>query len=483
MNSLYTLKNITLKYPLAGEQSVNTEVTALNNLSLDIYENEFLAILGGNGSGKSSLAKLLAGLAGNFTGEITYRGQPVTNYDRDIFSDVTMILQEPQNQILMPTVRDEIAFPLENRKLSPDQIDLKTGAIAKQFRLENLLDRKTDELSGGQITSLALATALVTDPKVIILDEPDSHLDSDSRQILTDFTTSRKNNLTVILISQYLESIKGADRCLILGEGKSYFCGVPHELFANREVLENSGLFPQTRRSVKENIIERSEANRNKINPNLALKDVSFSYDKANPVLADINLEIFPGEIIGLYGPSGSGKTTLGFLMAGLYKPDKGMILLNGNSLDKMTPKQIRSQIAISMQFPERALIGHTVAEDIAFGPQNLNLNDIDSRVESNLRQFKLEYLRSRHPFTLSGGQKRRSALAGVIALDSAIIILDEPTAGLDPQSTADFIGWIAGNRNHTFIMISHDCGLLDSICDRQIKLIAGKIGEPVVSL
>jgi energy-coupling factor transporter ATP-binding protein EcfA2 len=477
MNPLYSLKNITLKYPLAADKSAVSAVTAIDNLSLDIFENEFLAILGGNGSGKSSLAKLLAGLAGNYSGDIFYKGEPVINYDRDIFSDVAMILQEPQNQILMPSVNEEIAMPLENRQVPPEQITEKVNQIAGLFGLGEMLDKKTDKLSGGQITALALATALVIDPKVLILDEPDSHLDQSSRDILADFIKKNKGRLTFILISQYPESAKNADRCLILEDGYQLFLGPADQLFQDEPLKEKSRLFPKSPKT------NESKANHpgkypDRFPPILSLKNVSFSYDKVNSVIRDINLEIYPGEKIGLAGLSGSGKSTLGLLMAGLLKPERGEIILNNSPIQKLPIKQLRQAVTMSMQFPERALIGHTVKEDIAFGPINLEYPDIENQVAQKLRQFRLENLGTRHPFTLSGGQKRRAGLAGIMAIDSSIVILDEPTAAMDPQSTAEFIEWLDHDMDHTFVIISHDQSLFSSVCQSMIYLKTGEMME-----
>lgn len=481
MNPLYSLKNITLKYPLAETRAENEFVTALDNLSLDIYENEYLAILGGNGSGKSSLAKLLAGLSDCFNGEIRYRGEAVMKYDRDYFADVAMILQEPQNQILMPTVRDEIAFPLENRKLSPDLIMSKTENIAAQFHLEKLLDKKTEELSGGQITSLAMATALVVDPKILILDEPDSHLDKDSRLMLQGYINNHKAKITIILITQFPETAGNADRCLVLENGRLLYLGLTRGFFENESLKEETKLFPKFPNPDVTIDYQESLTN-SKSKPILKLKNVCYSYDKHNPVLNHINLDIYPGSKVGLFGPSGAGKSTLGLLMAGLLKSESGEILLNNTPFQQIPSRELRKTIAYSMQFPERALIGHTVAEDIAFGPENLGHDDIARRVEENIQNYNLNELENRHPFTLSGGQKRKVALAGIMAINSPIVILDEPTAALDPRSAAEFVRWLINDKSHTFIIISHDRRLLDLTCTNLIHLQSGRIAKSAIN-
>jgi energy-coupling factor transport system ATP-binding protein len=477
MNFLYSLKDISLNYNLIGDSAKDQKIAALKNLTLEIHENELLVILGANGSGKSSLAKLLAGLADDFTGEISYRGIKITHYDREVFSDVALILQEPQNQVLMPTVAAEIAFSLENRGIPQDIISQKVKNMASRFGLNDMLDKSTDQLSGGQITTLALAASLVTNPKIIILDEPDSHLDYKSKKVLTRFIAENKGKITIVVISQYPGSTQTADRCLVLDDGKCLACGPPGEVLNDQLLMEKCHL-KITPESKKLPVFKRNDGNiaaSDRI-PVLVLEDISYAYEKNIPVLKNINLEIYSGERIGLIGPSGSGKTTLGLIIAGLLKPEQGRVLHEGKSIGNMPIRQLRRLVTMALQFPERALIEETVASDIAFGPRNLEYQNSESIVANMLKQFHIDHLGNRHPFTLSGGQKRRAALAGVMAIDSSILIFDEPTAALDPAATIEFLSFLIGHTEKTLVIISHDRELIGEVCTRAVEMDNGEI-------
>jgi len=244
MNCLYSLKNVCLKYPLVtGPYDDNGKsVLALNDLTLDIYENEYLVVLGANGCGKSSLGRLLAGIAQNVSGEIIYKGQKVESYNREIFADTTLVIQEPQNQLLMPTVTKELAFPLENRGYDYDIIQSKVKQTAAYFGLSKLMSACPEELSGGQTTSLAIACAMITDPDVIILDEPDSHLDSGTKKIVDEFIRQYHGHRTIILITQYPETARRAERVVILKEGRLTAEGKPGEILSNDQVLKDNNL-------------------------------------------------------------------------------------------------------------------------------------------------------------------------------------------------------------------------------------------------
>lgn len=448
-------------------------VQGLVDVDLDIYENEFIAVLGANGSGKSSLGRLLAGIAGNFSGELYFRGEKIVEYKRAIFNDVAMVIQEPQNQVIMPTVAEELSLPLRNRKIDDKQIAKLVGEAARQFGLQNFLDRSPDELSGGQITSLAIASSIITNPAVIIFDEPDSHLDLMSKNALNDFINRNRSKKTIILITQYAQSTPNAERVVILDKGKVHQIGRPKaiipQLDYSRDYLSVSS--PENSENLQE------IQNRNHENPmQLRLDHVAFSYIKNKKAVNDINLTINGGEKIGLVGPIGSGKTTLGLLMAGLLKPSAGEIYYNDMTLSNWDDLSLRKLITVAIQLPERALFEETVGDDIAFGPRNLGLDNIDSIVQSQLNSVGIAHLKTRHPFTLSGGEKRKAALAGILAMATRVVILDEPSAGLDYYSTLELAKLLKSCMSKTLIIISHDLNLIKTLCRRIIGLKDGQI-------
>lgn len=475
MKNLYSLENICLDYPLAGDTAAElNRVRALNNLGLEIYKGEFLTILGANGSGKSSLGKLLAGLADDFSGLIYYKDRNIESYRRDIFGEVTMVLQEPQNQLLMPTVAEELAYPLKNRGLSPDEIARRVEEYADLFGLNNLMENSPDELSGGEITTVAMASSLIVDPEVIILDEPDSHFDSDRKSVLDKLIRVYRRRKTIILITQYIEQAKSSDRIIILKDGTVVSEGKPADILTNEVLLDECGL--SSIHSVEKPEYSSPAWNTETGEPIIELCGVNFTYDLNKSVLKNIDLKICSNEKVGLMGKMGSGKSTLGLILAGLMKPDSGTIAINGKSVDNYSEKELRRIITMSMQFPERALFEETVADDVSFGPRNLANDNIERTVTDNLQFFSIENLRLRHPLTLSGGEKRKAALAGILAMNPEIAIFDEPTAALDPKSYKDLMLLLRQMKDKTLMIISHDATLLKNLCTRIIELRGGSI-------
>lgn len=481
MKFLYSLKNICLNYPCFGSSANHYEIPALRDLTLDIYENEYLVVLGANGSGKSSLGRLLAGLAGDFTGQLFHRGQEVIDYKRDVFADTAMVLQEPQNQLLMQTVREELALPLKNRSVGNEDIELKIEKIGERFGLKELFNKNPDELSGGQITTLAIAAALITDPRAIILDEPDSHLDSTIRKTLDDFIRQYRHCKTIILISQYPLSAQEADRVIIFNKGQLVAQGAPSEILDDTALLSKNNLkIPKGKNilSIKkketENLQQHNDADNN--DALITFNNVYFAYDNGKDVLKGIDLKLYRGQKVALVGPSGSGKTTLGLIIAGLLRSNRGEVSLDGKNTDIHSNKTRRYPVTMAMQFPERAMFEETVADDIAFGPKNLGKNDIYGIVDEQLSNFKIIAISKRHPFSLSGGEKRKAALAGILAMERETIILDEPSAALDPASTDELIELINSYQNKTVVVISHDLDFIAATCSRIIGMKAGNI-------
>ena len=480
MKILYSLKDVSLNYPQPGPDNENQIIPAICDITLDIYTDEYLVILGANGCGKSSLGKLLAGIAPNITGSIYYKGEKINIYGREVFENTTLVIQEPQNQILMPTIAKELAFPLENRGFEQDYIDSKVEEMADLFGLKELLRKNPDELSGGQITSLAIAAALITDPDTIILDEPDSHLDNKTIDIFDGFIDQYRSRKTIIVISQFPESARKADRVIILNKGQLAAGGKPDDILSDNNILAENNLKLKDKEyglnSIKRNephhVISKKDSN----NALLSLDDISYAYKDDEFVLKGIDLDLLTREKVALVGPSGSGKTTLGLIIAGLLQPNIGTVDINGKPLNEYLQKSRRRLVTMAMQFPERALFEETVARDIAFGPVNLGFHNTDDIIKKYLSDFQITHLQKRHPFSLSGGEKRKAALAGVLAMESQIIILDEPSAALDPGSVDELKSLLNSLNDKTVIIISHDLNFIAGICTRIISLDNGVI-------
>jgi len=391
-----------------------------------------------------------------------------------------MVIQEPQNQVLMPTVSNELAFPLENRGVGTDLIDAKIDEIAKLFGLDKLLAKNPDELSGGQITAVAIASCLITDPETIILDEPDSHLDSRMNNSLNKLIDGYKGHKTIIIITQYPDLALDADRVIVLDKGKLLSRGKPDEILSKFNNIEAHG---QPRRSRSYGIDINMSADKRFIresnsdpDPVISLENLSYAYENRNNVIEDINLGIDVEEKLAIIGPSGAGKTTIGLLMASLLKSSKGDIKIKNRPIGDYPSKDLRRLITMAMQLPERALFEETVAKDIEYGPSNIQRPDIDSITAKYLNKFGIAALKDRHPFSLSGGEKRKTALAGILAMESEIIILDEPSAALDPEASGHLIDFLKSLNDRTIIIITHDIGFAAPIVNRFVGLNKGRI-------
>jgi|GEM_PF-140712 len=474
MNPIFSLRNVSLFY--RGLDNVSTP--ALTDLNFDIYQNEFLIIVGPNGCGKSSLAKLLAGLADHFEGVLMYKGAAVTAYSRRCFDDVALTIQEPQNQILMPTVHEELSFPLEIRGFGKNEIAGKIRETASLFGITDILHAETDRLSGGQISIVAMAAAAIVDPQVIIFDEPDSHFDWRARNAFENYLALCRGKKTIIVITQYPGFGVAADRMAIMKSGKIVAAGKPAELLEDKAFLIgyslHSGDFAKDmgRRTGKGSSTGKR--------PLLSLSEVDYSYESGGFALKRISLDICEGEKVGIVGPIGSGKTTLGLLICGVLKADSGTVFLDNRPLGEYAPDTLRRMVTMALQFPERALIENTVRNDILFGPRQLGMENLEQIAESLLASFSIEELADRNPLGLSGGQKRKAALAGVFAMNCRLIVLDEPTASLDPASAADLAAVIGADPTTAFVIIGHDLPFLCRVCDRIAGIEDGRLAFDV---
>jgi energy-coupling factor transporter ATP-binding protein EcfA2 len=372
----------------------------------------------------------------------------------------------------MPSVAKELAYPLENRGISSDEVGQRVTEYSRMFALEDILEKGPDELSGGQITSLAIASALITDPSVIILDEPDSHFDKTRETTLLDFIDTYRGRKTIILITQYLQYASKAVRVAIMKEGAVVKQGLPDEILGDETLLVRANLIPD-QKALK---VAKAPARHMESKSLITLESINYSYPGQAVALTDLSFEIRAGQKVGIYGEIGSGKTTLGLIMSGLILPQSGHVSLKGKPIDQYDENSLRQVITMSMQFPERAMFEQSVADDIACGPKNLGKNDVETLVERQIGKFQLDNLRDRHLFTLSGGEKRKAALAGILAMDTEIVILDEPTAALDPRSCRDLAEIIWDSNDMTFIIISHDRDFLKTTCNRFIEMHQGEI-------
>lgn len=502
------IQNLSYTYP--GSTS-----PVINNLTLNIQEGQFVALLGANGSGKSTLLRSLNGLIQPTTGHVEIDTLS-TQTPQDIpliRQKVGLVFQNPDDQIIASTVEREIAFGLENLGIPPEEMHQRVESTLQQFHLKPHQKQDPNQLSGGERQRLALASIIVMKPKYLLLDEPTSLLDPNARTNIRSHIHQlhKQRETTPILVTQIPSEAVQADRIIVLNQGQIALDGTPEEIFAQIDTLKSLGLHPPLATHIAHNInlpkpypltiddlsnrIQLPQTKpqsspphiQKKANatPIISAQSLSHIYNLKLPTqttaLDHLNAQIYPGEISTLIGTSGSGKSTFIQHLNGLLKPTSGTLTVSGIDTQKTKDlTTLRQRVGLIFQFPEAQLFAETVFDDIAFGPQNLQLSDIPTRVHNALHMVGLEpkTFEKRDPLRLSGGEKRRVAIAGVLAMEPEIIIFDEPTAGLDPVGANLIENVIQDQKNQgrTIVMITHDLDLAARISDRIYIFQKGKI-------
>jgi energy-coupling factor transport system ATP-binding protein len=512
-----------VKYEYINRESQKPS-RALNDISFFVEEGEFVAIVGRNGSGKSTLARHLNGLLLPTEGTVCIFDK-YTNADDliwEIRSQLGMVFQNPDNQIVATTVEEDVAFGPENLGIEPKDIRRRIDESLKKVNMDRYLNHSPYMLSGGQKQRVAIAGVLAMEPKCLVLDEATSMLDpmgrNDVMKILKKLNIN--DNITIVLITHHMDEAAQAQRVVLIDEGKLVLEGSPRTVFAQTEILRNAGMdIPQVSslyvRAVEEGIILKSKmpvvldeaekvfsgynflAKGHTTPPELdtstvekkkviEINNLSYIYMPDAPLekqaLIDVSLDVYRGEILGIIGHTGSGKSTLIQHLNGLLTPTSGSVNILGVVPKGKALKELRKKVGLIFQNPEDQLFEETVEKDIAFGLRKMGLSDseitervTDAALTSGLPLDVLD----KSPFELSGGQKRRVAIAGVIAMAPEILVLDEPTAGLDPAGSAEiyqFLLKLRKERNTTIIIVSHTMEDIANFCDKVAVMDHGKL-------
>ena len=513
-------ENLTFRYRGSDEP-------VLNGLHLTIEKGSYTAILGHNGSGKSTLARLLCGLLTPDEGTVRVAGIDTSDEERfyDLREKCAMIFQNPDNQLVAGIVEEDVAFAPENLGLPREEIRRRVDEALSVVGMTDYALHATAKLSGGQKQRVAIAGVLAMRPDCIIFDEATSMLDPTGRKEIMA-AIKRLNEtygITVLTITHYMNEAVEADRVVVLNHGQIYMDGTPKEIFSRVDELKEVSLSaPQVTEllhllnkdgfSFPKGLLHTDEAadalqaewnargckpltdlthERAPYTPNppvLELKDVSFVYGEGTPyrkvALDRVNVAFPKGEIIGVIGHTGSGKSTMASLLNGLLKPSEGTVLLDGKDIhaDPKKLRTVRSRVGLVFQYPEYQLFEETTAADIAFGPKNMGLSaeEIDARVKKAAAFCGIhDSAMTRSPFDLSGGQKRRAAIAGILAMEPEVLVLDEPAAGLDPMGREEIFSGLVEYRNArgaTLLLISHSMEEVARYADRILVLKDGKV-------
>jgi len=401
------IENFTYSYP-------NSKIPALKDINLKIQDGEFILIIGSTGSGKSTLLYCLNGLiphtfGGELSGEVLINGfSPKDKPIREISKIIGTVFQNPDSQIFMLKAEDDVAFGCENLLLPKEEIIERRDSALREIGLSHLRDNETFKLSGGQKQRLAISSIYAMGPSIFLFDEPTTDLDQKGRQdflkILRKLKT--KGNTIILVEHQYEEFLSLADKVVILEEGKVNDASLNK---LNQMAIEKV----QRVLPCLDNIID--------------LQGIYFEYEKEKPVLRDVNLKIKKGELVAVLGDNGSGKTTLFKILLGLLRQKQGKVTVF--NLINPSLEDLIGKVGFLFQNPDEQLFANSVKEEIAFGPKQLRRKvDLDKYL--NLAKF--HFFKARHPQTLSRGQRQLLALVSILAMEPEIIILDEPTTGLD---------------------------------------------------
>ena len=518
------IENLVHQYTIWESDSKKSKKTVLDGISLDIPSGQFLAVLGPNGCGKSTLAKHLNVLLLPKEGTVWIDGKNTADTALlwQIRQQVGMVFQNPDNQIIGTSVEEDTAFGPENHRIPPEEICRRVTESLAAVKLSHKRKASPSRLSGGQKQRLAVAGTIADAVQCIVLDEPTAMLDPNSRRDVLELvhTLNREKGITIILITHHTDEVVDADSIVLMDHGKILCQGAPREIFSRPELLaqvkmdmpqitdlcfrlagqglplENpvlrqaefvsqlSRLLPKGK-AVSE---EPPEETTGSEPPLLEVKNISYIYGvktaEACRVLEDISLEIRPGECIGLIGASGSGKTTLIKHLNGLLKAGSGDILFEGQSIyrKKYDLTRLRKEVGLVFQYPEHQLFGNTVLADTCFGPLNLGMSKQETEEAAKQSLALVDIGEDKYyvnPLELSGGEKRRVAIAGVLAMNPRILVLDEPAAGLDPQTRAMIfrtLTRIKEQRQLAIVLVSHHMEDVAEYADRVLVLDQGRL-------
>lgn len=441
---------------------------------LDIRQSEYVGITGPNGAGKSLLLQMIGGLRVPTTGSVAFGEANGTAAPRPGF-----LFQNPSDQLLGSTVERDLAFGLENAAVPPAEIRRRVDQALERHGLDALARRPPHLLSEGEKQRVAFAGVLILEPEVLLADEPTARLDAaDRADFLGRLREAHRAGATVLHVTHRPEELAAASRVIGLREGRVVFDGPPADLPA--EDAERLGVLPRRLGAPA----PAAEAPRPEgLRPLVRLQDVRWASEDgtgpAREVLRGVDLEVYPGERVGVTGRSGTGKTTLAAILAGLMPPAAGAV-------ERARPARragaVRVPVALAFQEPERGFFEETVERDVAFGPANLGLTDEQARVRAHgaLERVGLPpaAFGPRSPDTLSGGEARRAGIAGLLALESDLVVLDEPTTGLDAEGVARLRDILAGLRRDgtALLLVSHETALLRAECDRVLELADGRL-------
>lgn len=501
---------------------------ALDDVSLLIAPGEYVCLTGANGSGKSTLARLLCALSAPDGGVVTLLGRRVFDEHGAHADEYRMarrgigaVFQNPEDQIVTTIVEDDVAFGPENLAVPRHDIGTRIADALRAVELGDMRAADPTRMSGGQQQRVAIAGMLAMRPRMLVLDEPTAMLDPEARaELLAVLDTLHGQGTTIVHVTHHADEAARASRVIrlesgrVVTDGRTHTAGAastvgdiptgePHG-FAEMDAsvgghdgvaidfAESSGRAELNSTASQSAGETRPESD---AEPAVVVDHVTFSFaGAANPTLDDVSFDVRRGEVLAIMGRNGSGKSTLIRLLCALETPSHGDITVGGvpvavgraSGKSKRAPRkalrELRRQVGYVMQHPERQLFAETVADDVAYGPRNQGLTEqeVAERVTQALSMLDIEHLAERDPFSLSGGQRRLVAIAGVIACRPRVLVLDEPTASLDERASAAIRRLVRELRAQgaTVLIVTHNADEARELADRVLVMRHGRVAS-----
>ena len=515
--SFINIKGLSHKFNINDKDGNKVgENWAVKDVDFLADKGEMIAILGRNGSGKSTFARHLNGLLAPHEGTVIIGGRDLTKESglTAIRRQVGMVFQNPDNQIVGNTLAEDIGFGLENLGIESHDIWNKIDEMLELTGLAAYKYSNTSRISGGQKQRLAIASAMAMSPECMVLDEATSMLDPQGAKDMLNLVLklNREKKITVIMVTHKISEALMTDRVYILDNSRIVAHGVPGDVLSDVERLKTYGLEIPVRMKneagipidicseykkkqlqicqkvgpAADHVIDHGNTLKDLKKCIVELQKVSYSYVNGNEIfkaLSNIDLKIYEGQVLAVIGQTGSGKSTLLQMINKLIVPQSGKVYLYETDVQSVRNiKEIRRRIGYVFQFPESQLFESTVLKDVMYGPINFGMSKSEAE-QSARNALKLVGVPKKYedysPFELSGGLKKRVAIAGILAYEPDILILDEPACGLDGESKEqlwNLIRTLNREKNVTIILVSHDMEDVYEMSERVLLMDHGKV-------
>lgn len=491
------IDNVTFNYP-------DCDKSAIEDINLKINEGEFVLIVGPSGCGKSTLIRLLNRVipdyyGGTLKGDVYINNKDIDDLSKyDIVKNVGMVYQHPEKQIVLQDVEREIAFGLENLNTDINLMKRNVAEVISLLGLNEIKAKQTTEISGGQKQRVAIASVVSMDPDIILFDEPISQLDPISaEEVLNSIKKlNRDMGKTIILVEQRLDKcFYMADRIIFMENGRIVGEGTPHSIpdhinkryhlpsisYAFKEAGRNEmPISIKEGREVLQHIdIKYNEETHNKTFSDVVLdvNKLNFEYKRGVKILKDVNFKLHKGEILAVMGENGAGKSTLFKIICGLLDKYNGKVIVNGNNLKKISLNDKIKTIGYLSQNPNDYFGRNTVFEEIGYTLKNIGEYN-ENRINKVIEMLDLTHLKDKNPRDLSGGEKQRTAIACTIVTDPDILVLDEPTRGMDAlakKRLGDIIKDLS-SKGKAIVLITHDADFAGEYVDSVMLMFNGEI-------